>query len=58
MLYVNEANPLGLKKEKQKMSKKKDMYKPEGKTFKGKFDKKFSAKRSGGGKKGGGKKRR
>ena len=51
VLYVNEQNPLGLKKEKQKLSKKKDMYKPEGKTFSGKFDKKFAGKRGGGPKK-------
>ena len=58
VLHVNESNPLGLKTKKPKMLKAKDLYKPEGKTFKGKFDKKFAAKRGSGKKKGGKKKRR
>ena len=36
---------------KPKMLKAKELYKPEGKTFKGKFDKKFASKRGLGGKK-------
>lgn len=58
VLYVNETNPLGLKEKKPKMLKAKELYKPEGKTFKGKFDKKFATKRASGGKKKGGKKKR
>lgn len=55
---MNETNPLGLKEKKPKMLKAKELYKPEGKTFKGKFDKKFATKRASGGKKKGGKKKR
>ena len=51
VLHVNESNPLGLKAKKPKMLKAKELYKPEGKTFKGKFDKKFASKRGLGGKK-------
>ena len=51
MLHVNESNPLGLKAKAPKMLKAREMYKPEGKTFKGKFDKKFASKRASGGKK-------
>ena len=41
----------GLKAKAPKMLKAREMYKPEGKTFKGKFDKKFASKRASGGKK-------
>jgi hypothetical protein len=51
VLHVNESNPLGLKAKAPKMLKAREMYKPEGKTFKGKFDKKFASKRASGGKK-------